>query len=315
MEKYIQSKNGKTHRCEQPHRRQWDDDPHNDFVAIDFETATYLRTSACALGMVKVIDGEIVQKYYTIINPVRDEYTDSEPNLDIHSIPLHVCEKCDTFIEIYSLIENFIRGFRIVCHNKGADISILEQTMSFYGIKGTELDLDNVFCTYQATKKKLSVCCEEMGIPLDNHHDALADAEACAKIYLHLLGKPYVEKKTSERKLINKKDQFAYTIIAKEKKVRLSDEDIVNRDTIFYNATVVITGVFEQFPVRELLAEKIQKLGAKISASISKKTTIVVMGNNAGPKKIETINNLKLEGHNIVTIEEFDLLKIFESIG
>ena len=33
-----------------------------NFVAIDFETANYARDSACAVGLVKVVGGEIVDK-------------------------------------------------------------------------------------------------------------------------------------------------------------------------------------------------------------------------------------------------------------
>jgi hypothetical protein len=38
--------------------------------------------------------------------------------------------------------------------------------------------------TLELYGKGLKACCEENGIQLVNHHDALADAEACAKLYL-----------------------------------------------------------------------------------------------------------------------------------
>ena len=40
-----------------------------DFVAIDFETANNERTSVCAVGIVVVRDGEIVDSYYSQIHP------------------------------------------------------------------------------------------------------------------------------------------------------------------------------------------------------------------------------------------------------
>ncbi len=40
-----------------------------DFVAIDFETANYDRSSACAVGLAIVRDGRVVQTLKTLIRP------------------------------------------------------------------------------------------------------------------------------------------------------------------------------------------------------------------------------------------------------
>ena len=40
-----------------------------EFTAIDFETANASRDSACAIGLVTVKDGVIVDEYYHLIRP------------------------------------------------------------------------------------------------------------------------------------------------------------------------------------------------------------------------------------------------------
>ena len=40
-----------------------------DFVAIDFETANGRRSSVCSVGIVIVRGGEIVDKFYSLIQP------------------------------------------------------------------------------------------------------------------------------------------------------------------------------------------------------------------------------------------------------
>ena len=40
-----------------------------DFAAIDFETANYDRSSVCSVGVVIVRNGEIVDKFYSLIQP------------------------------------------------------------------------------------------------------------------------------------------------------------------------------------------------------------------------------------------------------
>lgn len=40
-----------------------------EFTAIDFETANASRDSACAIGLVTVKDGRIIDEYYKLIKP------------------------------------------------------------------------------------------------------------------------------------------------------------------------------------------------------------------------------------------------------
>ncbi len=43
-----------------------------DFAAIDFETANGSPSSVCSVGVVIVRDGEIVDRYYSLIHPEPD---------------------------------------------------------------------------------------------------------------------------------------------------------------------------------------------------------------------------------------------------
>ena len=69
-------------------------------------------------------------------------------------------------------------------------------------------------------------------------------------------------------------------------------EHCQNRDTIFYNKKVVITGVFDSYPDREQLAQMLKEYGADINGSISKRTDLVLIGRGAGPKKLQTIEKI-----------------------
>lgn len=181
-----------------PKKREMNDNPDDDFVAIDFETMTHQMTSACAIGMVRVIDGCIAQRFYTLINPIRDDKTEAEPNFRIHGISLAEAEKAPDFEEVFPLLKAFIGDLKIVCHNKGADMNILNALMEYFQLTG--IDTSNFACTYEITQMSLAKCCEELGIKLPAHHDALCDAEACAKIYLYCIGKPYVEQSVGSMK-------------------------------------------------------------------------------------------------------------------
>ena len=55
-------------------------------------------------------------------------------------------------------------------------------------------------------------------------------------------------------------------------------------DTRLAGKTIVLTGALSRF-TREEATEKIELLGGKASGSVSKKTTYVVVGENAGSKE------------------------------
>ena len=46
-----------------------------DFAAIDFETDNGRRSSVCSIGVVIVRDGKIVDKFYSVIQPLPNYYT------------------------------------------------------------------------------------------------------------------------------------------------------------------------------------------------------------------------------------------------
>ena len=51
----------------------------------------------------------------------------------------------------------------------------------------------------------------------------------------------------------------------------------------FSNKTIVLTGDLENF-TRAELTEKLEQFGAKVTSSVSKKTDLVIVGENAGSK-------------------------------
>ena len=46
-----------------------------NFAAIDFETANGCASSVCSIGVVIVKDGQIVDRYYSLIHPEPEYYT------------------------------------------------------------------------------------------------------------------------------------------------------------------------------------------------------------------------------------------------
>ena len=159
-----------------------------NFTAIDFETATGKRSSACAVGIVTVENGQITEKFYSLIQPPNNEYFGM--NIGVHGIHPSDTKDAPTFAELYPEIRKRLQGVTLVAHNEVFDRSVLKRTMEHYDLDYAELELAERWeCTMKIYKAKgfvpykLNACCERLDIAL-NHHEALSDAIGCAHLYL-----------------------------------------------------------------------------------------------------------------------------------
>lgn len=155
--------------------------PRHSFTAIDFETATGQRSSICQVGLVRVLQGKIVDQVNVLVRPPRNEY--APYNTQVHGITASRTVRELTFDKIWPALEHYIGGQHLVAHNMAFDKSCLEQTLRFYGIPVPQF---TTHCTYKLYGARLSLLCQQHGIEL-NHHDALSDARACAQLFwMHL---------------------------------------------------------------------------------------------------------------------------------
>ncbi|QHI69210.1 3'-5' exonuclease [Tichowtungia aerotolerans] len=159
-----------------------------NFTAIDFETATGRRSSACAVGIVTVKNGAITEQFYSLIQPPGNEYFGM--NIGVHGIRPVDTENAPTFADLYPEIRQRLQNRKLVAHNESFDRSVLRRTMEHYGLNYEELGLKERWeCTMRIYKAKgfvpykLNACCERLGIALQ-HHEALSDAIGCAHLYL-----------------------------------------------------------------------------------------------------------------------------------
>ena len=161
------------------------------FTSIDFETATYDRNSACAVGIVSVDNGIIVDEYYTLIQLPDNYYY--YYNTEIHGISAKDNRKIGTFDEYFAEIHKRLSGKVVIAHNESFDRGVLRSCISHYGLSSKDLFLDKnwectlqIYCSLGFYPNRLSDCCKRLNIPLQ-HHEALSDARACAKLYLNYL--------------------------------------------------------------------------------------------------------------------------------
>ena len=277
-----------------------------NFTALDFETMTAERTSACAIGLVRCEKGVILQKVFSLVRPIPDER--EKTNTFVHGITPQQTANAPTWAELYPTIAHLIEGQTIVCHNADFDIDVLLRTSDYFGITPRPA---NVIDTAALTHASLEDACAILGITLGNHHDPLEDATACARVMLKILGIDITEHHYVS---LNKQSRMQRNV-ASETLKPLCDDEIQNKETPFYCKKVVITGVFQQFPMREELASLLRQYGADINTSVSAKTNIVIVGQGCGPAKMQKIEKLNSEGHDIRIIREPELIDIINQFN
>ncbi|QEG38060.1 exonuclease domain-containing protein [Roseimaritima ulvae] len=156
------------------------------FTAIDFETANRRSDSACQLAAVVVEAGRIVDQRCWLIRP-RPFYF-SGFNIQIHGIRPEDVEQEPEFADLWPEIHAFLGDRCLVAHNAAFDIKVLTACLKTHRLTLPELRFT---CTRLIAKQTwpqwgrfgLKPVSDRLGIRFQ-HHDALEDSLACAKVLL-----------------------------------------------------------------------------------------------------------------------------------
>jgi DNA polymerase-3 subunit epsilon len=157
------------------------------FAAIDFETADYGPDSACAVAAVLVRDGRIADRYSERIRPPRPNFVFTY----IHGITWDDVENSPTFREMWPGFALFLRNVEfLAAHNAPFDRGVLRACCAAAGVRAPRkrfvCTVRLARATWGLSRANLPAVCRHLGIPL-KHHDALSDAEACARIAIEAM--------------------------------------------------------------------------------------------------------------------------------
>jgi DNA polymerase-3 subunit epsilon len=192
-----------------------------DFIAIDFETANQESSSVCSVGVVMVRDGQIVDSFYSLIQPEPNYY--SYWCQRVHGITQIETDDAPVFSKVWEQLEEriadvFLRPvgskrpeverfadqelddmryqiatIPFVAHNARFDEGCLKAVFKVYQMDYPDYRFYDTLAAsrrqfgHSLPNHQLQTVAAACGYNLQNHHHALADAEACAAIALYLL--------------------------------------------------------------------------------------------------------------------------------
>lgn len=158
--------------------------PGLSFVAIDFETANRSRGSAVAVGLVRIVAGQITAEFEELIQPVTRRFAYQ----NVHGIRPEDVEKSEPFALVWDRLRHWLEGaWFVAAHNAEFDRDVL---MTCCELAKLPSPRQPFVCTVALARAvwnirptRLPDVCAKLGIEL-RHHEPASDALACARIVL-----------------------------------------------------------------------------------------------------------------------------------
>ena len=263
------------------------------FAAIDFETATAERSSACAVGVVVFEQGSPVEGRRLLIRPPGNRY-------DAFNTVLHGIGPSDTrdspgFPEVWEQVAGMLDIQLVVAHNTAFDMSVLRRSAEQYGYEPAPFPFA---CTYRLARSTmpeapswgLKALASEFGIPL-SHHDPVSDAQAAGHLWLALperFNATHPELLALHGYRLGRCDLSAYRPYSNAQpstsgsSSSFSAKDFAPRaepdpDGLLFAKKIAFTGTLGCMPRREAFQAAVDA-GAAPTGSVSRRTDYLVVG-------------------------------------
>ena len=161
------------------------------FVVFDIETTGLSKEteSITEIGAVKVVDGKIIDRFSTFVNPERPIPAEITK---LTGITNEMVADAPVITEILPKFLEFCQDAVLVAHNANFDTGFIRlnaERKCGIEVKNTVLDTLELSRALlpELKKHKLDIICEKLGVSLEGHHRAVNDAEATAEVFLKFI--------------------------------------------------------------------------------------------------------------------------------
>ncbi|ACL74834.1 PolC-type DNA polymerase III [Ruminiclostridium cellulolyticum] len=162
----------------------------DDFVVFDIETTGLnpQQDRITEIGAVKVRNGQIVDRFSAFVNPGV-----SIPSfiVKLTGITNDMVKDAPPIEQVLNEFMEFIQGSVLVAHNANFDVGFIKHNAKIIGEKVKNPYLDTLeLCRKmfpELGRYKLNIVAKHLKIELENHHRAVDDSMATAKIFIHCL--------------------------------------------------------------------------------------------------------------------------------
>ncbi len=287
-----------------------------EFFAIDVETANADMSSICQIGIAKFEDNKLIDEWCSLIDP--EDYFDPI-NIYIHGISEADVEGAPKINEIAEKLYGYLDNALTVCHTHFDRVSI-SKAFDKYSIRTPEPKWLDTARVARRTWNEVSWSgyglknvCELIGYEF-KHHDALEDAKASGQILIAAMAKTGLGIEDWFKRV---KQPIDPSNVCTGGAIRREG----NPEGSLYGENLVFTGALEI--QRKDAADLAAKTGCNVESGVTKRTTILVVGDQdvtklAGKKK--SSKHLKAEelikkGQQIRILRESDFKEMVNEAG
>lgn len=246
-----------------------------NFVAIDLETANSDMASICQIGLVEFKNGIQVAEWKSYVDPEEDF---DGINISIHGIDDRTVIGAPTYSALHKTLNNHLDNKTVVCHTH-FDRVALHQAAKKNNVSAPNCRwLDSARVARRSWKQcawkgyGLDSVCSMLGYQF-KHHDALEDAKAAAHIILAACREAnfdieaWIKRVEQPIDLAHRESGSGSSFYIKRNG---------NPEGELYGDILVFTGALEIS--RQEAASLAASIGCQVTSSITKKTTILVVG-------------------------------------
>jgi DNA polymerase III subunit epsilon len=289
--------------------------PVRDFIALDVETANADFASICSIGLVHFRAGQVFKSLTIFVDP-EDEF---DPiNISIHGITPEMVVGKPTIAKVFPVITSSLKDV-VVVHHSHFDKTAMRRAAARYGVE--ELPcvwLDTLRVARRAWPHfaedgngyGLARLAREFRIEF-NHHDAAEDARAAGLLLHQAID-------ASGLGIVEWVGRVEQPIFGGDRGKHARQGDATGP---LSGEVIVFTGTL-QIP-RAHAAEIAAKAGCDVADSVTKKTTILVVGDvdlratrsNERSTKHRKAEQLILAGSALRIVGESDFLRMIDSVA
>jgi len=248
------------------------------FIALDVETANASRASICQIGMVAYAGTVELWRWESLVNPQEDFEGGNEFYTRMHGIGPTEVHSAPTFSHVYEAFYSTVSGQCIVTWGDFDQDAITQAATKYSLVKPTTYWMDACRVARvvwpEMESYKLTSMAASFGI-VYSPHNALSDAETCAKIFQRALD----ASGTNLRFWLEKFGQrvpapyIGAAVVQHPIRVSLNGRE----DGPLRGHVAIFTGDFSGGKAR--IEQAASKLGCDVKTSYSKHITICVVGN------------------------------------
>lgn len=285
----------------------------DNYCVLDLETTGLSPNydSIIEIGIIKVKENKIVDKYNSLINPgfLINEYITS-----ITGITNEMLKGKPKIIDLKKEVLNFIGNDVLVGHNISFDVSFLQ--------KGFNEELKNEYIdTLQFCRKLFKELSHHRLTDMSNYleisrneHRSMSDC-LCTKELYDCIKEKMKNNGLEINDIFAKKNYSSKNIDIHAIK---PDNIEIDEDNFFYNKHCVFTGKLEKM-IRKDAMQLVVNVGGILDNSVTKKTNYLILGNNdycssikdGKSSKHKKAEKYKLEGQEIEIIDEDTFYNLF----